>query len=122
MAYQTRSDTFTLYRAFFIGLFLMLGIIGIGSVLLENYTDLNVFFAASDFDNQALQATFIIMGILGFCTALMMIYLIKERRSGKFDRRIQFQPLDFPDRRSNTSRRENNIDRRANRRSADPLS
>ncbi len=116
MTYQTRSDTFTLYRAFFIGLFLMLGIIGIGSVLLENYTELNVFFAASEFDKQALQATFLIMGILGFCTALMMIYLIKERRGGIIDRRVEFKPVDFSDRRSSTSRRENKVDRRANRR------
>ncbi len=122
MAYQTRSDTFTLYRAFFIGLFLMLGIIGIGSVLLENYTELNIFFATSDFENQALQATFIIMGILGFCTAFMMIYLIKERRSRNSDRRTQFEPVDFPDRRSDTNRRESKLDRRANRRSLDPLS
>jgi len=90
---------------FFITLFLLLGFIGIGSVLLESYTDLNIFTAKSNFDNQALQATFIIMGILGFCTALMMIYLIKERRGKAPDRRIQFRPFDFPDRRNNIDRR-----------------
>lgn len=114
MTLQTRSNTFTLYRLFFIVLFLLLGIVGIGSVLLENYTDFNIFTTKSNFDNQALQATFIIMGILGFCTALMMIYLIKERRGKQPDRRTQFKPFDFPDRRNNTDRRtETYADRRA---------
>jgi len=90
---------------FFITLFLLLGFVGIGSALLENYTDSNIFSAKSDFDNQALQATFIIMGILGFCTAFMMIYLIKERRGRSPDRRLQFRPFDFPDRRNNIDRR-----------------
>lgn len=105
MTFQTRSSTFTIYRVFFISLFLLLGFIGIGSALLENYTNINIFVTKSDFDNQALQATFIIMGILGFCTAFMMIYLIKERRGRAPDRRIQFRPFDFPDRRSSIDRR-----------------
>ncbi len=97
----------------------MLGIIGVGSVLLENYTELNVFFAKTEFDKKALQATFLVMGILGFCTAFIIFYLIKERRGGIIDRRMEFKPVDFSDRRSNTSRRENKVDRRSNRRILD---
>ncbi len=105
MIFQIRRDSFTLYRVFFIALFLLMGFLGIGSVLLENYTDTRIFFAGSEFDNHALQVTFTIMGILGFCTAFMMVYLLREKRSIKIERRNQFKPLNFTDRRTSKDRR-----------------
>lgn len=105
MIFQIRDGSFTFYRVFFIGLFLLMGVFGLGSALLENFTDTRIFFIGSEFDNHALQITFIIMGILGFCTAFMMIFLLREKRGIKVERRRQFKPVNFTDRRTSRDRR-----------------
>ena len=105
MIFQIRNGSFTFYRVFFIGLFLFMGVLGLGSGLMESYTDTRIFSVGSEFDNHALQLTCTIMGILGFCTAFMMIFLLREKRGIKFERRKQFKPVNFTDRRTSRDRR-----------------
>jgi len=72
---------------------------------MEYYADINIIALESEIDKQALFAVSSIMGALGFFTAFLMIYLMREKRGYASDRRKLSRPLDFTDRRSNTDRR-----------------
>ena len=82
-----------------------MGISGVGIVVLDYYAGITVIETDSAFDKQALFTTLGIMGALGFFTAFIMIYLMREKRGAITDRRQVNRPLDFIDRRSNTDRR-----------------
>ncbi len=105
MLFQTSSNSLFYYRLFFITLFLLLGIFGTGVVALEYYAGINVIATESETDKQALFATSSIMGALGFFTAFIMIYLMREKRESVSDRRKINRPLDFINRRSDIDRR-----------------
>lgn len=105
MFYRTRSRIIFYYRLFFIVLFLLLGISGTGIVILEYFAGIRVITSESYAYTDALYATSAFMGALGFVTAMVMIYLMREKRSSRSDRRQIDRPLDFPDRRSNIDRR-----------------
>jgi hypothetical protein len=105
MFYYTRSIILFLYRLFFVALFFTLGISGAGIVVLEYYFGYQVISTESYADREALFMTLGFMSLLGFSTALLMIYLMHEKRSNSSDRRKMDRPLDFPDRRSNIDRR-----------------
>ena len=106
MLFQIRSNLFLYYRLFFIALFLLLGISGVGIVVLESYKDISIIVTETDFDKKALHTTSLVMGTLGFIVTFIMVFLMKERRDSNFDRRTLSKPLYFSDRRSNLDRRE----------------
>ncbi|MCK5395072.1 MAG: hypothetical protein KAJ32_03725 [Gammaproteobacteria bacterium] len=105
MLIQIHSNLFLYYRLFFIALFLLLGISGVGIVVLEYYAGIDVVTIDSEFEKEALYTTSVVIGILGLTVALIMIFLMQERRSSTSDRRQLARSLDFPDRRSSTDRR-----------------
>ena len=103
---HNRSNiSFLYYRLFFITLFLLLGVSTVGIVMLEQYAGINIIITESKTEKQALHVALSIMGILGFSTAFIMIYLMRERRHSAPDRRQQLIPVDFTDRRINIDRR-----------------
>jgi len=105
MLFQIRTNLFFYYRLFFIFLFLLLGTSGVGVVVLEYFTNIDIFAAESEFDKKALHTTSLVMGALGFTVASIMIYLMREKRDFTTDRRQSSRPLDFAERRSNLDRR-----------------
>ena len=105
MFYYTRSKLLFYYRLFFIALFLVLGISGIGIVVVEYFAGIRVITTENYAYANALYATSGFMGILGLVTATAMIYLMREKRSDSADRRQIDRPLDFPDRRTAIERR-----------------
>ncbi len=106
MTLSTHNSVFTSHRTLFITLFLLLGIAGIGSVILENYTDIAIFNSNSSFEIKTLQTISLTIGILSFCAAFLVIFLAKERRCEKTERRLQFRPVNFADRRNDLDRRD----------------
>ena len=106
MKLSAHNSVFTVYRTLFIIFFLLLGVAGIGSVIIENYTDIVIFNAKSGFDKQTLQTISLTIGILSLCAAFLVIFLAKERRCEKTDRRMQFRPVNFTDRRNDLDRRD----------------
>jgi hypothetical protein len=107
MQFKTHSTIIEYYRLFFIVLFLLLGISGTGITVLDYYTGVDIIPINTIADKQALFATSSVMGGIGFFTAFIMIYLMREKRKTTFDRRMINKPLDFIDRRSNKDRRSN---------------
>ena len=105
MLFQIRKNLFFYYRVFFIFLFILLGASGVGIVVLEYFTIVDIFAAESEFDKKALHTTSLVMGALGFTVAFIMIYLMREKRDSTPDRRQLSRPLDFADRRSSFDRR-----------------
>ncbi len=105
MSFQIRTNLSLYYRLFFITLFLLLGVSGVGVVVLEYYAGIDLIVTESDFDDVALYTTSIVLGVLGFIVALTMILLMQERRGLKSDRRQLTESLGFSDRRSNIDRR-----------------
>jgi cell division protein FtsW (lipid II flippase) len=105
MVFQIRTNLFFYYRLFFIILFLLLGVSGIGIVALESYTSVDIIVTETDFDKKALHTTSLVMGALGFTVAFIMVFLMREKRNSTPDRRQLYRPLDFPDRRSSLDRR-----------------
>ena len=106
MKLSTRNSVFTIYRTIFIILFLLLGIASIGSVILENYTEFAIFNSKSSLDKQTLQTVSLAIGILSVCAAFLVIFFAKERRSDETNRRLQFRPMNFTDRRNDLDRRD----------------
>ena len=105
MLFQIRTNLCFYYRLFFIFLFLLLGISGVGIAVLEYFTSIDIFAAESEFDKEALHTISLVMGVVGFAVACIMIYLMREKRSSISDRRQLSRPLDFADRRTNLNRR-----------------
>ena len=105
MLFQTRSNTLFYYRLFFVALFLLLGVSGTGIVVLEYYAGIDIIPTETAIDKHALFTTLSVMGALGFFTAFIMIFLMREKRGSDSDRRKLSKPLDFFDRRSKTDRR-----------------
>jgi len=105
MPYQIRSNSFTFYRLFFVALFLLMGFVGLGTVVLENYTGIEIIMADSDVEKQAIEATLTVMGLLGFFVAGVVVYLMQERRYHDLDRRRHDRSIDRPDRRRADDRR-----------------
>jgi hypothetical protein len=105
MLFQVRTNLFFYYRLFFIILFLLLGVSGIGIVVLESYTSIDIITTETDFDKKALHITSLLMGAPGLIVAFIMVSLMREKRNSTPGRRQLSRPLDFPDRRSNLDRR-----------------
>ena len=105
MLFQTHSNLVFYYRLFFVALFLLLGVAGTGIVVLEYFAGINIIKTETTIDKQALFATSSVMGTLGFLTAFIMIFLMREKRGSTTDRRQFNKPLDFIDRRLDTDRR-----------------
>lgn len=73
MLFQIRTNLFFYYRLFFIILFLLLGISGIGIVVLESYTSIDIIATETDFDKKALHTTSLVMGAPGLTVAFIMV-------------------------------------------------
>jgi len=105
MLFYLRSNLTFYYRLFFVALFLLLGISGVGIVVLENYAGINIIITESEIDTKALHVTLSLMGTFGIATAFIMIFLMRERRSSAPDRRQLSTPTELTDRRINIDRR-----------------
>ena len=102
MPLKIRSASF---GQIYIFLFLLMGVCGIGIFLIENLTSINLFQIEAEFEKQALSVAAGITGVAGLVISTMMIFLLKERRDTKPDRRQRQVAIDFPDRRSGIDRR-----------------
>jgi len=102
---KLRSNSITIFRLFFILLFLLLGIAGIGIIFLEQYAGISIIVTESERDRVALYAASSFIGVFGLCVSPLMFYLLRERRDPDFDRRQQSKSIDFPDRRGDSDRR-----------------
>jgi hypothetical protein len=105
MFYPAHSKLLYFYRLFFIALFLLIGITGTGILLLECVAGIDIISTERAIDEQALYVSCGFMALFGLITALIMIYLMQEKRKTSIDRRRHDQPLSFADRRSNIDRR-----------------
>ena len=102
---KLRSTSITVFRLFFIFLFLLLGITGIGIILLEQYAGISIIVTESEVDRKALYAASTFIGVFGLSTSSLMFYLMRERRDPDFKRRYRPKLLDFPNRRQDSNRR-----------------
>ncbi len=105
MLFLLRSNMILYYRLFFIALFLLLGSSAVGIVVLENYADIKIIITESELDKEILHITLSTMGAFGIATGLIMIFLMRERRSSDPDRRQSSAPAKLTDRRINIDRR-----------------
>jgi hypothetical protein len=105
MRFHIQSNISLYYRLLFVGLFFVLGVASLGVVFLENYAAVTIVDTISDLDRNAIHSILIVMGILGICTAGIIVYLMQEKRNSVSDRRKVSQPTDFKDRRTNIDRR-----------------
>ncbi len=105
MSYEIRSNLFLYYRFFFIALFLLLGISCIGTVALGHYADIDIVTTESEFDKNALHTTLLVMGTLGIMVASMMLFLMREKRGNRNDRRKSSQPFNYANQRRYVSDR-----------------
>jgi hypothetical protein len=90
----------------YIILFLLLGIVSLGIVVLEDYAGLQLIMVESRMEKDAIHSILTVMGILGICTSGITLYLIQEKRNHGRDRRKASQATDFEDRRKTPDRRE----------------
>jgi len=105
MLIKIRSNARTFYRWFFIFLFLVMGIVGLGISILDSYAGVNIIVTESDINNKALLATVTFLGVLGIVTSALMIYLMQEKRSNSGNRRKSSMPYLSSERRISTDRR-----------------
>jgi len=105
MSFQFRKNIFIYYRLLFISLFLLLGLTCVGIVISADAFGVEFIHTETDFERDALHTTLLVMSALGFIVAASMVFLLRERRHAKPDRRAQSRPLDFADRRENIDRR-----------------
>lgn len=105
MILKIRSNLFTIYRLFFIALFILMGITCIGIALLDNYAGIHIILTLSENDKQGMLAALTIVGVISLFVATTMIYLWQERRGDKIERRQYAQAVEFPERRSYEDRR-----------------
>lgn len=105
MQIQIRSNSFTVYRLFFLALFIVMSMMSIAVVILDNYAGFQIISIADKADKQAFYATAIAMGLIGFSVSGIMIFLMQERRDYNTDRRQRAASVDFPERRSYSDRR-----------------
>jgi len=101
MLFRIRTNLDLYYRLFFLGLFLLMGISGLGVVLLENYAGLSIIPIEYEVEKKALHATLTAMGLFGTCTASLMIYFMREKRRADAERRRRSTPVNFTDQRVN---------------------
>ena len=105
MNIKVRSNSVTAFRLFFVALFLIMGIAGIGIIVLEQYAGISIISTQLEIDRKAVYAASSFIGVFGLFTSLLMIYLMQDRRNSDFDRRQRAKRLDFSDRRGNSERR-----------------
>ena len=105
MSFHFRKNLFLYYRLFFITLFILLGLTCVGIVISANAFGLEIIQTTNAFEKGALHTTLLVMSALGFIVAASMVFLLRERRHARPDRRTQAKPLDFADRRENIDRR-----------------
>ena len=103
-SHDTRNLLFY-YRIIPITLLILLAFFGIGIAALEHYADIVMISAESSKDKQALQTASFVIGTFSFFVALLMIYLMREKRLSNIERRNSSKPLDFINRRSDADRR-----------------
>ena len=108
MLLRIRTNLDLYYRLFFVGLFLLFGVISLAIVALENYIGIRVLPLASEMERQALVSVLSVMGILGICFSLLILYFMREKRRAEADRRRQSVPVDrIDERRINIDDRRN---------------
>ena len=105
MLLYIQSKSFFCYRVLFVALFLLMGIACLGVFSLQQLFDYNLVITGSETGNEALLATLCFMGVLGFLTASMMIYLMREKRQPASDRRQISKSVSFSERRTGANRR-----------------
>lgn len=105
MLLQIRSNSFTVYRLFFLALFIVMSVASIAVVVLDSYAGYEIIKIADAVDKQAFYATAIAVGLIGFSVSGIMIFLMQERRGYSTDRRQRAQSVGFSERRSYSDRR-----------------
>lgn len=105
MQFRIRTNLDLYYRLFFVALFILFGLLALGIVVLENLFGINVIPLLSDMEKQALLSILKVMGIIGICISMLILYFMREKRRVKQDRRhntiiVKFERrLNFDDRR-----------------------
>jgi hypothetical protein len=74
-------------------------------VALGHYADINIVTTESAFDEKALHTTLLVMGTLGIMVASMMLFLMREKRGNRNDRRKSSQPFNYANQRRYVSDR-----------------
>jgi len=105
MSLKIRPASFTLYRITFVALMFAIGIICLGTMLLETYTEIRIIDLEPGIDYDAILATSGVAGFLGLASGCMMYLLMLDRRTVRKDRRQHQQDIGFPDRRTRPDRR-----------------
>lgn len=105
MQFRIRTNLDLYYRLFFVALFMLFGMLSLGIVVLENLFGINVITMLSGMEKQALLSILKVMGIIGICISMLVLYFMREKRRIKQDRRhnsviVKFERrLNFDDRR-----------------------
>ncbi len=102
---RLRPDAMTPYRILFMVIFMLIGILGIGTYGAGTGAG---FFAGLDptgNDPQALAVAAGVGGIISLLFGVMLMFLVFERRAGKPDRRRAAAGIRFEHRRSGEQRR-----------------
>ncbi|MFK5893705.1 MAG: hypothetical protein QM504_10840, partial [Pseudomonadota bacterium] len=95
----------TLYRIFFISMFLLLGLTGVGMFFFELFVKTSVFFTEPEVVQQALHITALVIGAAELVSGGLMFYLLQEKRNTNVDRRQHSIVYAFPERRTVSNRR-----------------
>ncbi len=105
MLFQIRSNSFTVYRLFFLALFIVMSVVSIAVAVLDSFAGYEIIKIADAADKQAFYATAIAMGLIGFSVSGIMLFLMQERRDYSMDRRQRAQSVEFSERRNYSDRR-----------------
>ena len=105
MSFHIRTNISLYYRLFFVTLFLVSGLSAMGIVLLESFADISIITTESEIDKKFLLAILSILGFSVTCTAVLLIYFMREKRYSRADRRQQSISSVYPGHRSNIDRR-----------------
>jgi hypothetical protein len=97
MLFNIRTNLDLYYRLIFVGLFLLFGLSALGIVMLEDYAGISIIPLESEIEKQALLSILSVMGVLGTCTGLLILYFMREKR--RADRRQRSSTITFPERR-----------------------
>ena len=105
MAFKIRPVSFFYYRLFVVVLTFLIGFTCLAAVVLEFMPGWSGRLMDFELDREAFLSTFGVAGIAGFFGGVLMLYLMKERRTIETDRRKKSIAIDFPDRRVSVDRR-----------------
>lgn len=105
MAFKFRPVSFVYYKLFFVVLTFIIGFACLFAVALEFMPGWSGGVLDFQVDRETFLSTFGVAGMAGLCGGLLMLYLMKERRTVESDRRKKNIPIDFPERRISPDRR-----------------